>query len=40
MQSSGLKFMKGVEIGIREEEIGIEVNSVLNVFGEIIYNFE
>jgi hypothetical protein len=38
IQFSGFKFIRGVEIGIREEEIGIEINSLLNVFGEIVYN--
>ncbi len=30
--------IKGFKIGISEKEIGIKVNSILCVYGELVYN--
>lgn len=33
-------FFRGLNIGIRENEVGIAVNSPLTVFGKLIYNIK
>lgn len=35
-----LSVFKGVRIGVRQQEVGIKLDSFLTVFGEVIYNIK